>query len=432
MRREVLGGVHAVRPFFPRPWVWRSSALQQLSHRQCSSSTQEPPTKQLVTGVALVGLTGVGAWLWSEWGKKTKINPLDLPVISDDIFDRSDNFVVFFLDHVDELNVCAERMRKVMNELSNEVELKGLKFYYNLFSGTPGEETVKPELDPNKSIKVILYKGQRKAQKYLEDPLQTQEFIDFFAPVSEDLDQEKKELLVPLVSGNDFRQHVMEASSADHPVLLQMYEDTCFLCFLMRPFINSLAKICQDQKIPFAIKRLNLERNDFPPGCPVARGTPTFVLFRGKNVEPWKWDEFKPKDVVDRLEKEMPNYIKGEVLANMQRLENSVSKRFQLFTQLVMWSVELGKLENLLVKNIGDQDDEDGDEGNEVEFNTSVQELMSTDMQRTDLLDENLELLQTEVNSAEIDLTLLGSMLAQKVLDAEKLEATKFAKQKRG
>jgi len=354
---------------------------------------------------------------------------LDLPVISDDIFDKSDNFVVFFLDHVDELNVCADRMRKVMNELANEVELTALKFYYNLFSGNPsevGEVTVKPELDPNKSIKVILYKGQRKAQLMLEDPLQLQEFIDFFRPVSEDLDPATKELDVPLVSGNDFHQHVLEASSREHPILLQMYEDTCFLCFLMRPFINSLAKIFKDEKIPLSIKRLNLERNDFPVGCPVARGTPTFVLFRGKNVEPWKWDEFKPKDVVERLEREIP--IKAGVLANLHRLENSVSKRFQLFTQLVMWSVELGKVENLLVKNVGDPDDEDGDDGNESEFNMSVQQLMSTDMQRTDLLDENLELLRNEVNSAETDLALLGSMLGEKVLEAEKHEEAKLGK----
>ena len=41
------------------------------------------------------------------------------------------------------------------------------------------------------------------------------------------------------------------------------------------------------------------EENDFPPGLPMARGTPTFVSFI--NGEGLKWNEFKPNDFVTKL-----------------------------------------------------------------------------------------------------------------------------------
>merc|ERR1719367_144586 len=110
-----------------------------------------------------------------------------------------------------------------------------------------------------------------------------------------------KTLDVPLVSGNSFVEDVINESSPSRPVLVQIYEDTCFLCFLMRPFVHSLAGLFADHKVPLSLKRLNIEKNDFPDGCPVARGTPTFVLFRGAGVAPDKWEEFKPKELVEKV-----------------------------------------------------------------------------------------------------------------------------------
>merc|ERR1712232_588894 len=89
------------------------------------------------------------------------------------------------------------------------------------------------------------------------------------------------------------------------------------------------------------------EKNDFPDGCPVARGTPTFVLFRGPKAAPSKWDEFKPKDMVEKLTKELPA-MDDSVYTRMEDLQNLVSRRFQLFTQLVFWTVEIGKLQTLV------------------------------------------------------------------------------------
>ena len=33
----------------------------------------------------------------------------------------------------------------------------------------------------------------------------------------------------------------------------------------------------------------------------MARGTPTFALFRGPQVRPEKWEEFKPKDLCEKI-----------------------------------------------------------------------------------------------------------------------------------
>ncbi len=46
------------------------------------------------------------------------------------------------------------------------------------------------------------------------------------------------------------------------------------------------------------IKRFNVEKNDFPEGLPMCRGTPTFVVYR--DGKPTKWDEFKPADFVKK------------------------------------------------------------------------------------------------------------------------------------
>merc|ERR1712151_159405 len=110
---------------------------------------------------------------------------------------------------------------------------------------------------------------------------------------------------------------------------------------------NSLSEHMRESGIPLRIKRLNPEKNDFPDGCPVARGTPTFAIFRGPGEAPAKWDEFKPNDVVDKIKSEYPGYPE-EVYTHMDNLQNLVSSRLQLFTQVVMWNVELQKLERLL------------------------------------------------------------------------------------
>mmetsp|Transcript_116728 Transcript_116728/g.330200 ORF Transcript_116728/g.330200 Transcript_116728/m.330200 type:complete len:318 (+) Transcript_116728:42-995(+) len=285
-------------------------------------------------------------------------------------------------------------------------------------------------------LRVMMYKGQRRAVLELNAAMpseQVQEVVSFFSPVSEDLKEAARKLEVPRVSGKTFHSDVVAESSPTAPILLQMYEDTCFLCFLMRPFINELSKHLRENNIPLQIKRLNLEKNDFPPGCPVARGTPTFVLFRGGGVAPVKWDEFKPNDIVEKIRSEFPQCTE-QVYAQMDELQRLVSSRLQLFMQTVMWMVELQKLGRLhtsaTVRTQPNQSGEaperpDADPTEDVAFSSMVSDMMLRDMRRTDGIRENLKHLQKELEELEHDAALTGSMFAQSVLDREREEANR-------
>merc|ERR1719343_1313406 len=124
-----------------------------------------------------------------------------------------------------------------------------------------------------------MYKGQRKTVLRIGAEVPKDQIVEFYTPVSETLAEgvNSAGMAVHRVSGTCFAEEVVAASSPTKLVLLQMYEDTCFLCFLMRPFVNSLAQLFASYSLPIVVKRLNIEKNDFPVGCPVARGTPTFV-----------------------------------------------------------------------------------------------------------------------------------------------------------
>jgi len=272
-----------------------------------------------------------------------------------------------------------------------------------------------------------MYKGQRKAVLRMGGELPRKKVLDFFSAVSEDLAESARKLGVPRVSGATFEQDVL-ADSRERPVLLQLYEDTCFLCFLMRPFVNSIAKLLEEQEVPLKIKRLNIERNDFPDYCPVARGTPTFVLFSGEAAD--KWEEFKPKELVEKLSAVYPQ-LPERTYAQMDELQGAVSRRFQLFTQLVMWTTELQKLEALVAESAPGAKRppppppplaEDGKE-EEGGFQECLSETMAKDLRRTDCLPENLLHLQKEVDEVEHDAALMGAMLAEAIIRREQAEA---------
>merc|ERR1711933_442158 len=203
----------------------------------------------------------------------------------------------------------------------------------------------------------------------------------------------------------------------------------------MRPFINSLAALFAEHKVPLVIKRLNIERNDFPKGCPVARGTPTFACFVGPDVPPSKWEEFKPRDLVEKISKVFPHHADA-LFEPMDELQGLVSKRFQFFTQLVMWTIELQKLERLVAEaqsasdssgaaggpSKGPPADESSDANEDSAFNTVVSDMMILDMKRTDNMPENLKHLQSEVDDVEHDALLMGKMLAEAIAQREDAE----------
>merc|ERR1712046_448905 len=130
--------------------------------------------------------------------------------------------------------------------------------------------------------------------------------------------------------------------------------------------------------MPISIKRLNLQENDFPDNCPVARGTPTFVLYRGPQVPGLKWDEFKPKDLVEKLVKELPK-MDDSIYQKMEDYQELVSNRFRFFTQIVFWTVELSKLQTLISAPPGSPASLSGaatqKEGDESDFNAVVAQM---------------------------------------------------------
>jgi len=352
------------------------------------------------------------------------VSQVDIRPMAEDVFENSDNLFVFFLERESDATSRVEDMRRIIKVVASEPAMAGVTWHYSVRKegdpavpdGAGPTENVSDEFPP---LKVIMYKGQRKTVLRIGAEVPKDEIVGFFTPVSETLpeDANGEGVIVHRVSGSTFVRDVV-AASVNRPVLLQMYEDTCFLCFLMRPFVNSLAELLREHKVPLTIKRLNIEKNDFPSGCPVARGTPTFVIFRGPVAvaQPQKWEEFKPKELVEKICKDFP-YLPEDLCARMDELQGLVSRRFQLFTQLVMWTVELQKLEALL--GAGGEAAEEGSSKEDADFNAVVAEMMSRDMQRVDGIRDNLRHLQREVDEAEHDAVLMGTMLAEAVAKLE-------------
>lgn len=379
----------------------------------------------------LVALAAYGVYDGSLLGGGTKVE-VNIKPISEEVFDLSDNLFVFFLEKAEDLLERREEIQGIIRTFVSEESMRRVKYYYNVRKDddppVPQGDGEEEGAGGKAALRVIMYKGQRKAVVRMGQEPPKKKVLDFFAAVSEALPESARTLGVPRVSGATFEEDVLVASGTV-PVLLQLYEDTCFLCFLMRPFVNSIAKLLEEQKVSVKIKRLNIEKNDFPDYCPVARGTPTFVLF-GAGPAPDKWEEFKPKDLVEKLGKQFPQ-LPESVLAEMEELQTHVSRRFQLFTQLVMWTMELQKLEALVAESgtllaggkptapaqAGDKEDESG-------FQENVSQMMAEDLRRTDCLAENIQHLQKEVDEVEHDAALMGAMLAEAVIRRERAEAS--------
>jgi len=398
-----------------------SETAEPASAAQASSSSSKTTLIAALASSAVV--VGGAGFAVSQGFFETEVD-VEFQPVTEEVFDARDNLFVFFLDSAEELTERHNALQRIMRDLVREPSLKRVTFYYNVRkegdpplpdSGQEAEGSVKP-------IRVVMYKGQRKNILQVGDELPKQKVIDFYKPLSQDLAKTKAPEFVPMVSNSSFEKDVLKSTSPGRMTLVQMYEDTCFLCFLMRPFVNSVAALLADIKVPLAIKRLNIEQNDFPDDCPVARGTPTFVLFQGPgSAPPTKWEEFKPKEICEKLCQVFPD-LSDDVVQRLDDLQTAVSRRFQLFTQLVMWTMELEKLEALVTASASGgaapiSKSEDS------EFNTFVAKMMAKDMKRLDGMQENLEYLQKEVDEVEHDAALMGAMLGESVLRREKAES---------
>jgi len=356
-----------------------------------------------------------------------------IPYLSDEIFEKTDNMLVFMFPSEGRYNEQSGAVKAVISRF-----IKGQKMHANLqkvkllYTIVP---PAKADMVIGNRIEVMCYKGQRKLRTSLDSSGDVSdetigEWDDFFRTKSTPVDSELKDGFIQHVSGDEFESEILDASSPERPVLLQMYEKSCFLCFLMRPFMNQLARLLTGpdgpKLVPFIIKRLDIEENDFPESdCPIVRGTPTFVLFRGRDREPIRYEEFKPRDLVGRIC--LDYSIPRDIEKRMYDLVAKVGMRFQLFSGLIMWNTESEKILDLLSTDSGPSghhatipfDLKTAEAKDKEMFNKYVSELMSEDMLKIDELEENLKGLKKELVMAEMHAITMGQVLGEKVLARE-------------
>eukprot|EP00439_Symbiodinium_sp_Y106_P022608 s7969_g2.t2 len=348
-----------------------------------SSSSTSWPSVALAGGAATAAVVAVSWWAWGKPGQTVEI---DIKPITDEVFDENDNLFVFYLDKAEDLAERRGDIQRVVRALVDEAALKKLKYYQNVRKeGDPPlpkageEETKEAGAAP---LRIVMYKGQRKSILHVGDEIPKQEVLDFFKPVSQDLGKVKAPKSVPLVSNESFRKE---------------------------PFINSVGELLLENKAPFRLKRLNIEKNDFPDGCPVARGTPTFALFRGKDTAGEKWEDFKPKDLCEKIAKVFP--LSDSAFQKMDDLQAMVPNCPQNVGD---------KLESCIASAVGEVQSDASSE--DTEFNSVLSRLMARDMRRIDGLPDSVSFLQHQVDEVEHDALAMSIMLGERVMAREKEE----------
>lgn len=335
--------------------------------------------------------------------------PVPLEQIDEKKFEGADDMVVVLLG----TRRMSAYPRRQMERLKGILP-EGIQLYY----------TVKEGVD-NKKPPVMLYKGMRKhyyASTYLLDKSQCDdmkaEMEEFFKPQSQDYDNIQQYPNIPeYVTYDTFQEKVVKAATPKAPIVLQLYEESCFLCFLMRPFINSINRHLGEIKSNVRIKRLNIERNDFPKGCCVTRATPTFVVYDGQ-PNGTRWSEFKPQEFVNKMVELAKLDSKSQKY--MEKLSEDVSRRFMMFGNWARLIAQAQAIqESVLTRRPVDR---------EAVYSRAIQMLMEADMDQHDDLEQNLERLKGEINSAEKDCLSMAMIQAQEIIKANKQQQAKTAK----
>ncbi|KAH8742039.1 hypothetical protein FG386_003541 [Cryptosporidium ryanae] len=133
-----------------------------------------------------------------------------------------------------------------------------------------------------------------------------------------------------------------------NPLLIMYYERNCLTCFLIRPFINTLAeKLGKVTDIKFA--RLNIDEIGINIGSPHIFATPTFVMYYGKDNF-IKLEEYKPTEIIDLLFREIKTTNKNEtekIYSDLKNQEKKIYVRFQIFILISIWKMYLIEIENI-------------------------------------------------------------------------------------
>lgn len=395
-----------------------------------------------------------------------------LPQMTDALFESADDLCVFLLASSEEL-VSRRAVLERFIERVRSVDLPArISFSYIIRPSSSDDDdagedatTVPKDNTISGGVPVLLYKGQRKTSLFVWDSDEQGNAVKealgeslspfevltkFFHPVSEedelvdgsslqDLEQGTQDIqkvsptegnpntvaAVPNVTYKTFEKQVIESSSQDAPILLQLMEDTCFLCFLMRPFINTVNYILVENQSPLRIKRLNLNKNDFPPGCPIVRSTPNFIVYRGpdsvKTGPPKPWKEYKPKEVTDKLIQEFN--LSDSLRVQLEAAVDKLQERFQKFGLLSLWTQELITLQKLHEEGLSSLSMTDADV--EAEYASIVSDLVKQDVQRNDRLEENIEHLDRSIASIEADCMTFAKIIGSDVLEKSAVDGSR-------
>lgn len=312
---------------------------------------------------------------------QNKIKKMQLDEISDAIFEKHDKLVTIVVGDMDWFK--NEKLQDNVTRLYEAILRRepDAQIFYVV---SPG---VKNNTDIENEVKFMMYMGSRKDSftwdlKTTSNPKDVENLLKYWDFVSEP-DFEPVESGIQPISANQFKEKVVEASKKQ-PIVVQLFEDGCFLCFLMRPMIQTINSSPIAERLGFKMVRFNIDANDFPEDLPMARGTPTFVLF--KNGKGEKWAQFKPQDITKKMSDAFnhPDDLRKQI----DELPGVVGQRLAMFTQMVMWSLEIKRLQKVLADPntnlVPETKETDG-------FNEMVMALMAEDMKRTDKLEENVK-----------------------------------------
>lgn len=372
---------------------------------------------------ALLITTGglCGYQFYYQWSEKKNENCFlnDMQEISDTIFDNTDNIVLFVFNK----NKVHEEKKKVL-EIKEEIRKLGFSNMNYLY--TYDSKDV-PE------YACFLYKGRRRmmlTEEELGKKSRVDVFRDFFKPVSENyevLNKDRPDNVPMFVTHDTFQREVIE-DSMKNKILLVLFENSCFLCFLYKPFINSLNKLFKENQIELRIKKYNIEKNDYAPNMIICRGTPTFLYYH--NGEGNKWVEYKPSEIINKIVEitKVPTEVKNQML----ELSEKLHARMHYFGYLTLWVTESRVLENMLLqKHIitpsysVDENPEKGvkDKSTKLDeeniYNDVLTTLIEEDMSRNDMIQDSLEFTKGRIEEAEKNCYLVALMMAQELMDEE-------------
>ncbi|SCM19873.1 conserved Plasmodium protein, unknown function [Plasmodium chabaudi chabaudi] len=354
--------------------------------------------------ILISSILGYGAFKWDE--KKKISNFLnEMTEISDEVFDRIDNIVLFVIDK----NKLSDEKKKVQF-LKHEIEklnIKNLNYLYTFH-------------EESRDFACYIYKGRRRRNITKEELVDTSSikeiFEQFFVPISEDsekLNEGNNGTFPTYVTHDTFEKEVIE-DSKKNDILLVLFENTCFLCFLYKPFINSLYKLFKENNIELKLKKYNIEKNDYAPNMIVSRGTPTFLFYtKGKGT---KLDEYKPNEIIEKIDKmvKLPSDLKEEIIDKVE----SIHARMHQFGLLTMWTTESKVIENTLIKrHIKDIPNSTDDESI---YNEVLTALIEEDSQRNDLIEDSLNFINEKIKEAEKGCYVAALMMANELIDEEK------------